>query len=842
MLKRIWTVFLLCVLTVPVLYAQSTMSDEQVVEFVIKENEAGTSQEQIYAKLLKKGVTPDQIKRIRSKYDKQKNGDVIGSRDIVGESGDKRLRKKNTTQKGRKDSDGRGDRRLKNDDDYDDYLRLKTDKERREWRERHKDEYAEGLDFLLPDSMLLFEEAMYRKRQTKQIFGRNIFNRKDLSFEPSMNIATPKNYRLGPGDEVFVDIWGASQKTIECTVSPEGVITIEGYGPVQVSGLTVDQVNETLKSTLGQRYNNSEVRLSLGQTRTITVHVVGEVEVPGTYTLSAFATVFHALYMAGGTNELGTLRDIKVYRNNRLVSTVDVYDYILNGQLSCNIRLEDDDMIVVAPYLALVDITGKIRRPMFYEMKPSESLGTLIRYAGGFTGDAYRGNLRLTRKSNGRMEVFTVGEFEMKDFRLADGDSVAVDSVLDRYRNMVEVKGAVFRPGKYQIDGNIRSVRKLVEAADGLTEDAFTARAIIHRRKVDRTLEAIAVDIDKVMKGEVSDIVLQNEDLLYIPSLKDAHEEKTLTIVGEVLYPGVYQYAEHTTLEDFVLQAGGLNDAASVVKVDVARRIRQNNALKSGNEIAQTFSFALKKGFIVDGEAGFELEPFDEVYVRRSPGYIEQEHVTIEGEVQFAGRYVIAQKGMRLSDLVKMSGGLTHEAYAKGGRLERKLTSVEKKKQEATLRLLANGDSVPQYMIDNLPDVQAVGIDLDKALDKPGSNEWDIVLREGDKLVIPQYNNTVTISGAVNYTNTVAYKEGEGLDYYINQAGGYAPLAKKSRVFAVHMNGNVTRVKRAKHLQPGCEIVVPSREKRKGMSTGEILGISSSATSLAAIIATLFIK
>lgn len=842
MLKRIWTVFLLCVLTVPVLYAQSTMSDEQVVEFVIKENEAGTSQEQIYAKLLKKGVTPDQIKRIRSKYDKQKNGDVIGSRDIVGESGDKRLRKKNTTQKGRKDGDGRGDRRLKNDDDYDDYLRLKTDKERREWRERHKDEYAEGLDFLLPDSMLLFEEAMYRKRQTKQIFGRNIFNRKDLSFEPSMNIATPKNYRLGPGDEVFVDIWGASQKTIECTVSPEGVITIEGYGPVQVSGLTVDQVNETLKSTLGQRYNNSEVRLSLGQTRTITVHVVGEVEVPGTYTLSAFATVFHALYMAGGTNELGTLRDIKVYRNNRLVSTVDVYDYILNGQLSCNIRLEDDDMIVVAPYLALVDITGKIRRPMFYEMKPSESLGTLIRYAGGFTGDAYRGNLRLTRKSNGRMEVFTVGEFEMKDFRLADGDSVAVDSVLDRYRNMVEVKGAVFRPGKYQIDGNIRSVRKLVEAADGLTEDAFTARAIIHRRKVDRTLEAIAVDIDKVMKGEVSDIVLQNEDLLYIPSLKDAHEEKTLTIVGEVLYPGVYQYAEHTTLEDFVLQAGGLNDAASVVKVDVARRIRQNNALKSGNEIAQTFSFALKKGFIVDGEAGFELEPFDEVYVRRSPGYIEQEHVTIEGEVQFAGRYVIAQKGMRLSDLVKMSGGLTHEAYAKGARLERKLTSVEKKKQEATLRLLANGDSVPQYMIDNLPDVQAVGIDLDKALDKPGSNEWDIVLREGDKLVIPQYNNTVTISGAVNYTNTVAYKEGEGLDYYINQAGGYAPLAKKSRVFAVHMNGNVTRVKRAKHLQPGCEIVVPSREKRKGMSTGEILGISSSATSLAAIIATLFIK
>lgn len=842
MLKRIWTAFLLCVLTVPVLYAQSTMSDEQVVEFVIKENEAGTSQEQIYAKLLKKGVTPDQIKRIRSKYDKQKNGDVIGSRDIVGESGDKRLRKKNTTQKGRKDGDGRGDRRLKNDDDYDDYLRLKTDKERREWRERYKDEYAEGLDFLLPDSMLLFEEAMYRKRQTKQIFGRNIFNRKDLTFEPSMNIATPKNYRLGPGDEVFVDIWGASQKTIECTVSPEGVITIEGYGPVQVSGLTVDQVNETLKSTLGQRYNNSEVRLSLGQTRTITVHVVGEVEVPGTYTLSAFATVFHALYMAGGTNELGTLRDIKVYRNNRLVSTVDVYDYILNGQLSCNIRLEDDDMIVVAPYLALVDITGKIRRPMFYEMKPSESLGTLIRYAGGFTGDAYRGNLRLTRKSNGRMEVFTVGEFEMKDFRLADGDSVAVDSVLDRYRNMVEVKGAVFRPGKYQIDGNIRSVRKLVEAADGLTEDAFTARAIIHRRKADRTLEAIAVDIGKVMKGEVSDIVLQNEDLLYIPSLKDAHEEKTLTIVGEVLYPGVYQYAEHTTLEDFVLQAGGLNDAASVVKVDVARRIRQNNALKSGNEIAQTFSFALKKGFIVDGEAGFELEPFDEVYVRRSPGYIEQEHVTIEGEVQFAGRYVIAQKGMRLSDLVKMSGGLTHEAYAKGARLERKLTSVEKKKQEATLRLLANGDSVPQYMIDNLPDVQAVGIDLDKALDKPGSNEWDIVLREGDKLVIPQYNNTVTISGAVNYTNTVAYKEGEGLDYYINQAGGYAPLAKKSRVFAVHMNGNVTRVKRAKHLQPGCEIVVPSREKRKGMSTGEILGISSSATSLAAIIATLFIK
>lgn len=842
MLKRILTALLLLVLAAPVLYAQSTMSDEQVVKFVIEEDNAGTSQEQIYAKLLKKGVTPEQIKRIRAKYEKQKKGDVLGGQDIVGDKGDQRLRKNTAGKKDQRKTDGQNNGRIKGTDDDDEYASLKTDRERREWREKHKDDYAEGLDFLLPDSMALFEDVMYRKRQTKQIFGRNIFNRKDLSFEPSMNIATPKDYRLGPGDEVFVDIWGASQKTIECTVSPEGVITIEGYGPVHVSGMTVEQVNQSLKATLGQRYNNSEVRISLGQTRTITVHVVGEVEVPGTYTLSAFATVFHALYMAGGTNELGTLRDIKVYRNNRLVSTVDVYDYILNGKLGGNIKLEDDDMIVVAPYSLLVDITGKIRRPMFYEMKPTESLGTLVRYAGGFMGDAYRSNLRLIRKSGGRMEVFTVGEFEMNEFKMADGDSVAVDSVLDRYRNMVEIKGAVFRPGMYQIDGNIRSVRKLVEAADGLTEDAFTARAIIHRRKSDRTLEAIALDVDKVVKGEASDIVLQNEDVLFIPSLKDAHEEKTMTIQGEVLYPGIYQYAEHTTLEDFVLQAGGLKDAASVVKVDVARRIRQNNALESGNEIAQTFSFALKKGMVVDGEPGFELEPFDEVYVRRSPGYIEQEHVTIEGEVQFAGHYVIAQKGMRLSDLVKMAGGLTNEAYAKGARLERQLTSVEKKKQEATLRLLANGDSVPQYVIDNLPDVQAVGINLDKALENSGSNEWDIVMRDGDKLVIPQYNNTVSISGAVNYPNTVAYKEGEGLDYYIRQAGGYTQKAKKNRVFAVLMNGNVTRAKKAKHLHPGCEIVVPSKEKRQGMSTGEILGISTSATSLAAVIATLFKK
>ena len=659
-----------------------------------------------------------------------------------------------------------------------------------------------------------------------------------MSFEPNMNIATPQDYRLGPGDAVYIDVWGASQGQYQCTVSPEGVINIENYGPVNVDGLTVNQANQRLKSTLGKRYAGSNIRLTVGQTKTITVNVMGEVKVPGTYTLSAFATVFNALYMAGGTNDIGTLRNIKIYRNGHLVSTCDIYDYILNGNMRGNVRLTSGDVIIVEPYECLVNITGKVKRPMYYEMKQKESVGTLIKYAGGFAGDAYQSNIHLVRKAGGEMSVFSIDDFERNSFQLADGDSVAVDSTLQRYRNMVEVKGAVMRPGKYQMDGSITTVRELIEAAGGLAEDAFINRGFIHRMKDDRTLETVEIDIKGIVNHTIADIALKNEDVFYIPSKKIMQEEEILTISGEVNYPGTYDFADNTSLETFILQAGGLKDAASLVKVDVSRRMRNNKATHSSSQVAQSFSFALKDGFIVDGTPGFILEPFDEVFVRRSPGYVEQQHVMVEGEISFAGTYVLSNKGMRLSDLVKNAGGLTKEAYSLGAHLERTLTAAEKVKQQTMLKLAVSGDSIDMRKLD-FGETQMVGINLEQALAHPGSNQWDIVLRDGDKLIIPQYNNTVSINGQVMYPNSVAYREGARLSYYIDQAGGYGQRAKSNRVFAVNMNGTVTRVRSSKDITPGCTILVPAKAKRNKMSFGEILSLGTMTATLGTVIATI---
>ncbi|MBQ4173664.1 MAG: SLBB domain-containing protein, partial [Prevotella sp.] len=557
-----------------------------------------------------------------------------------------------------------------------------------------------------------------RQKEKKKVFGRDIFNQKNLTFEPNMNIATPQTYRVGPGDEVIVDIYGASQKSIETTVSPDGEIVIEGFGPVQVSGLTVAQATARLRSQLGSRYKSSNIKLSLGQTRTIMVNVMGEVKAPGTYTLSAFASVFHALYMAGGTNDLGTLRNIKVYRNSKLITIVDIYDYILNGKLTGNVRLSDNDVIVVGAYDCMVNITGKVKRPMYYEMKKNESVGTLLKYAGGFTGDAYTKSVRVVRKTGKEYSVFNVEEFDMSSFHVTDGDSVSVDSVLARYENTVEVKGAIFRPGMYQLGGGINSVRSLIEHAEGITEDAFINRAVMHRMKEDRTLEVISVDVKGIMSGATPDIPLKENDVLFIPTKQEAMVERTITIHGEVQFPGVYKYADNETLEDFVLQAGGLKETASTMKVDVARRVSNPKALTTDSVIARTYSFALKDGFVIEGEPGFILEPFDEVYVRKSPGYSTQQNVVIQGQVMFSGTYTLSTKNERLSDLVKKAGGVTDLAYIPGARLERVITPEERLRMQTVLRMAntqSGNDSVDVKKLD-LGETYFVGIELDKAL------------------------------------------------------------------------------------------------------------------------------
>lgn len=842
MKKYIFSILLLSLTFTLTVSAQSSMTDTQVMEYVMKEQAAGTSQSQIVTKLTQKGVTIDQIRRIKSKYQREQGNTSLGAKNLTKDAKADRLRTANGDKKEDTDKNSVSKYRKK-----DGRLELNT---KRTYDGNDKDymQMQDELSTFMPDSSQIYDKMYLEQlkkdleKNKKKVFGRDIFNNKELTFEPNMNIATPQNYRLGPGDAVYIDIYGASQKTIESTVSPDGTVVIEGFGPINVSGLTVEQANARLRSTLGARYSSSKVKLTVGQTRTIMVNVMGEVKAPGTYTLSAFATVFHALYMAGGVSDIGTLRNIKVYRNNKLVTTVDIYDYMLNGKLTGNVRLADNDVIVVGPYDCLVNVTGKVKRPMYYEMKKSESLGSLLKYAGGFAGDAYKKSVRVVRKAGAQYSVHTVGEFDLNSFHLNDEDSVSVDSVLPRYSNMVEVRGAVFRPGMYQMGGDITTVRSLIEHAEGVTEDAFTARAVMHRMKSDRTLEVVAVDVAGIMSGKVADIPLKNEDVLYVPSKKELQEEQILTIYGEVMYPGVYKYADNETLEDFVLQAGGLTNTASVMRVDVARRISNKMAVTTSDTIARTYTFALKDGFIIDGTQGFVLQPYDEVYVRTSPGYTTQKNVKVEGEVLYSGTYTLARKTQRLSDVIKQAGGLTPAAYSQGARLERQYTAEEMMRRETlrkiTLAQTGSKDSVDMKKLDLNETSYVVGIDLDKALENPGSN-YDIVLREGDRITVPEYSGTVKISGGVMSPSTVAFRKGKGIGYYIDQAGGWSDLARKSRTYIVYMNGTVAKAGGNNKPQPGCEIIVPSKPANKKMSTAEIVAIGSGTASIAAMIATI---
>lgn len=817
-------------------FAQSSMTDEQVMQFVAREYEKGTSQAQIVTKLMQRGVDINQIRRVKNTVDRMQKNQGLGTVDD-GTSVTSRMRVNNGDTK---EQNAREMQKKRLEAQRGTSQRMQSAREARHTYDESDEDFVtinDQLGYMLPDSL----EMLYEESGKRKVFGRDIFNNKMLTFEPNMNIATPQNYRLGPGDAVFIDIYGASQKTVQSTVSPDGTVTIEGFGPVQVAGMTVAQANAQLRSTLGSRYSSSQIRLTVGQTRTIMVNVMGEVKAPGTYTLSAFASVFHALYMAGGVNDLGTLRNIKVYRNSQLISTVDIYDYILNGKLTGNVRLAENDVIVVGPYDCLVNITGKVKRPMFYEMRRNESVGTLLKYAGGFTGDAYTKSVRLVRKTGREFSVYNVDEFDMSSFHLADEDSVSVDSILPRFSNMAEVKGAVFRPGMYQVGGNITTVRELLESCEGVTEEAFTAHAVMHRMKEDRTLQVIAVDVDGIMKGTVPDIVLKPNDVLFIPTKQEMMEEQTITIHGEVQYPGVYKYADNETLEDFVLQAGGLKQTASTVKVDVARRVSNPKAFQTDSIIARTYSFSLKDGFVIDGEPGFTLMPFDEVYVRKSPGFYQQQNVVVDGEVMFSGTYTLERKNQRLSDIIKAAGGVNDRAYTKGARLERRFTPEERMRTESLLKMAktqsGSKDTIDVKKID-IGDVYYVGIELDKALAQPGSDE-DVVLREGDRLIVPQYTSTVKISGDVMYPNTVGYQKGKKAGYYIDQAGGWGNRAKKSHTFIIYMNGKVARVAHNAKPEPGCEIFVPSKAERDPRMLAQTLSIASSVASFATIIATL---
>ena len=841
-MKRFATLIASVMVCATMSWAQSGMTDNQVMDYVIEQNAKGMSRQQIVTQLMQRGVTIDQIRRIQKKYQKQIKNGALGADDITAGSKEVKTRMRESNGEKREEQ-------KKQDKKKASQFRIKDTKKKNQiQRHTYDDEDAdfvemdEAMDFMMPDSLKYYDEDFMKKKDEdkRKIFGHDVFNNNNLTFESSMNLATPQNYTLGPGDVVNVDVWGASQETVSETISPDGTITIEGIGVIQLGGLTVSQAKSRLKQVLGPRYQGSKIDLTVGQTRTITVSVMGEVKVPGTFTMSAFATVYNALYMAGGPNEIGTLRNVKVYRKGKLISNVDVYDFLLNGKLSGDVRLQDNDVITVSPYESLVNITGKVKRPMFYEMKKSESAATLLKYAGGFTGDAYTKAIRINRKAGAGYSVFSVGEFDLNTFKLMDEDSVSVDSTLARYQNMVEIKGAIFRPGMYHVGGDISTVKALVEAAAGLTEGAIGQHAVMHRMKVDRTLEVLSLDINGILEGTVPDVPLRNEDVIYIASREENETLRTVSINGEVHYPGTYKFADNETIEDLIIQAGGPTEAASLVKIDVARRITNPNATEADDQIAQTFSFKLTPDFAIQGQPDFTLQPFDEVYVRRSPNYTEQQNVTIEGEVQFEGTYALSNKGQRLSELLKQAGGLTKRAYPEGTKLLRLMTPEERDQMETMLRTAqrnSGNDSIDiRKLVTNAN--YPVGIEMDKALENPGSED-DPILREGDRIIVPRYDGTVKINGEVLYPNTVRFKEGKNAKYYIDLAGGTTSTAKESQTIIIYMNGMVAKADRKHKPRPGCQIVVPTKRKGRTMGLAEWLTIGSSTASIATMIATI---
>lgn len=797
-MKRIWILFFFALLAAGGANAQA-MSDDEVISYVKNAVNQGKSQQTIYKEVVARGVSTSQLQRIKDKYEQQKENAVV-----------KKSNKNVDTQ------------------------RVNPEQAEDKAPAQSNDMTIDG-----PEGGI-------------KVFGRDIFRTANLTFEPSMNIATPVNYRLGPGDELQIEVWGASETNITQKVSPDGYISIPNVGPVNVNGLTVQAATNRIKAKLSQIYSglassnvnlSTHVKVSLGQIRTIQVNIMGEVARPGTYALSSFSTVFHALYKAGGMSKMGSLRNIKVVRGGRTVATVDVYDYIINGRSHSDIRLQEGDVILASPYDALVLIKGKVKRPMYYEMKSSESIRTLIGFAGGFSNDAYRGAVTVDRNNTKERTVATVDDMNYGVFKVKDGDVVSVGEILDRYDNRIEVKGAVYRPGYYELGKDIQTVKDLIEKADGLLEYAFTNRAVLHRENDDKTLEVISLNVKAIIDGTEADVTLHKNDVLFIPSKYDLEQKGTLEIMGEVYKPDVFPYAANTKLEDLIIMAGGLTESASTVRVDVTRRIIDRKGTKKQKEISQTFSFAVKDGFVVEGEPGFVLEPYDQVFVRRSPGYSEKVNVTVSGEVEFEGDYSLNVRNERLSDVLEKAGGLTEFAYIEGARLERQMTPEEYKQAQELMAMVVSNNNISGNDSIVVPEVSTtypVGIDLKEILANPHS-AIDPVLQDGDVIVIPQYMTTVSVSGSVRKPNSVVYDPKMKLKDYISEAGGYAERARKSGTFILYPNGHIKELGRnasAKDIIGGSKIVVPQKG-RSQWNLGTTLSTITTSVSMLAVIASL---
>ena len=778
------------------------ITDQQVIDYIKQQTAAGKSEQQIGKELMAKGVTPEQAKRIKAQLESQQQGENQATRQTVTSAESER-----------------------------------------------KHNAAEDVSVSSIENMQReIEKGDAMSGSGRKIYGHQVFNSQSLTFEPSENLATPQNYRLGPGDEVVIDIWGTSEDHMRQTISPEGSIMISQIGPVYLNGLTIKDANQHIKSAFSRKYagmNDAEtdIQVTLGQVRTIQVDILGEVATPGTFRMSPFSSVFHALYRAGGINDIGSLRNIQVLRNGKKVAGVDIYDYLFKGKTSGNIRLQEGDVIIVPPYEQLVNIDGNVKRPMYYEIKPDETVKSLLDYAGGFTGDAYGGMVRLSRQSGTENELYNIDRGEFATYRLQDGDIITVGTILDRYANRVELKGAVYRPGMFAIGDGLKTVRDLIDKADGVTEDAYTDRVLLYREGPEKQLEVVALDLKDILRGAAPDITLKRNDMLVISSVNELEERGDVYIGGQVARPGAYPYAANSTVEDLIFQAGGLLEGASTARVDISRRIVDPSATEATNQLAQEFTVSIENGLAVGKGKGFRLKPYDRVEVRRSPGYAPQETVAIDGEVLFAGTYTLRKRNERLSEFVTRAGGLIDGAYIKGAHLSRRLSESELAARKEALRLAMSnnsenmGDSIAIDKID-LSNMYNVGINLEKALANPGS-DYDLVLMPGDSLYIPEKQSTVKISGDVMFPNAVIYEPGKKLSHYINQAGGYGQRAKKGKAFIVYMNGTVARAKRNTPIEPGCHIIVPSKPQNGGTDWSKILTLTTGFMSVATMVATI---
>ena len=810
--KLLHTAIVVAALFSPVNDAWAKMTDQQVIEYIKRQSAVGKSEQQIGKELLAKGVTPEQIERLRARYESETGQSVNGDSKSAGSQAGIKLT-------------GTRENRLRNKQLPDNQTVEKM---------------TSVFDQMVPDSLAVETDTITRKK----IFGHDIFTNKQLSFEPNENMATPADYRLGPGDDVIIDIWGASEDQIRETISPEGSIIVSQIGPIYLNGLTIQEANNRVKQIFSQKYagvaeEETDVNLTLGEIRSILVNVMGEVEVPGTYRLSPFSDVFTALYRAGGINDIGSLRNISVLRNGKEIRNVDVYDYLFGGK-SGNVRLQEQDVIIVPPYAELISVEGNVKRPMYYELRDGEPIANLLRYAGGFAGDAYTDLVSVSRQTGKENAIYNVESADFQTYSLKDGDIVTVGAVTDRFANRVELRGAANRPGLYAIGQGTETLRGLLKIAEGLAEDAYKERAILYREGDDLTLESVSINLEDVLAGRTPDIELRRNDIVVIYSVRELMDQGEVTIDGPVNNPGDYPYAKGLTVEDLIVMAGGLQQGASTARVDVSRRIIDPGSLQPTEQTAEIFSFALKDGLMIAGDPEFKLMPYDIVEIRRSPGYQTQKLVTLEGEVLFDGAYTLQKKNERISDIIKRAGGITDGAYLRGARLLRKMTDDEKAARDESIRLaMASAeDSISIEQLD-LKDIYSVGLDLEKALAQPGSY-YDLVLKDGDKLDIPEEMSTVKISGDVMYPNVVGYIPGKKLNYYINQAGGYGERARKSRAFVVYMNGTVAKAGKNTIIEPGCQIIVPSKPKGGGTNIAQILALASSVSSLGTMAATIY--